>query len=73
MATLMFHPREKPIYGAFKQALFGRLNEPVLGESTSTEVVIKQCWYTTNVVGNRAIHDNHTQITKLTSEINCLR
>lgn len=70
-ATLMFDPREKPIYGAFKQALFGRLNEAVLSKSTS--VVIKQCWYSTNVVGNRAVHDNHTQITKLTGEINCLR
>ncbi len=70
-ATLMFDPREKPIYGAFKQALFRRLNEAVLGRSAS--VVIKQCWYPTNVVGNRAVHDNHTQITKLTGEINCLR
>jgi hypothetical protein len=73
LATLMFDGREKPMYGAFKQTLFGRLNEAVLGESASTSVVIKQCWYTTNVVGNRAVHDNHTQITKLTNEINCLR
>jgi len=69
--TLMFDPREKPIYGAFKQALFGRLNEAILSKSTS--VVIKQCFYSTNVMGNRVVHDNHTQITKLTAEINCLR
>jgi hypothetical protein len=62
----MFDPCDKPNYGAFKQALFERLNEAIIGQSTS--VVIKQCWYTT-VVGNGA---NHTQITKLTGKIDCL-
>jgi hypothetical protein len=71
MATLMYDPCAKLIYGAFKRASFGRLDEAVFGDTTS--VVIKQCWYMTNVTQNRVVHDNHTQIIKLTAEINCLR
>lgn len=73
MVTLMFDPHAKHFYGSFKRTSFGRLpvDEPVLGNTPS--VAIKQCWYRANTAGNRIVHDNHTQIVKLTAEINCLR
>jgi hypothetical protein len=70
MVTLMYDPHVKPVYGAFKSALFGQLDESILGDTTS--VVIKQCWYKANSTGNHIVLDNHTQIVKLTAEINCL-
>jgi Alpha-kinase family len=71
MVTLLYDPHAKPIYGTFKSALFGQLDEPILGDATS--VVIKQCWYKANGTGNHVVLDNHTQVVKLTAEINCLR
>ena len=74
MLTLMYDPRAKYIYGSFKRTSFGRLpvDETVLGNTPS--VAIKQCWYeANNAAGYRIVHDNHTQIVKLTAEINCLR
>lgn len=73
--TLIYDPHAKQIYGSFKRTSFGRLtaddSEPVLGHTPS--IAIKQCWYRANVLGNRVVYDNHTQIVKLTAEINCLR
>lgn len=75
MVTLMYDPHAKQIYGSFKCTSFGRLpvddSEPIFGNTPS--VAIKQCWYRANIIGNRIVHDNHTQIVKLTAEINCLR
>ena len=56
MVTLMYDPHAKPVYGAFKSALFGRLDESILGDTTS--VVIKQCWYKANGTGNHVVLDN---------------
>lgn len=69
--TLMYDRVAIPKYGAFKQALFGHLDSPAFGDSTS--VVIKQCWYTSTATGGRTTYDNHSQVTKLSGEINCLR
>ena len=67
--TLMYNLRAKPKYGAFKQTVFGYLDRPALWNSTS--VAIKQCFYLSS--GTRVLHDKHSQLTKLTAEINCLR
>lgn len=69
--TLMYNPNEKPKRGAFKQAFFGYLESPALGNTRS--IVIKQCFYTSPTLGNCLPFDNHIQIKKLTAEINCLR
>ena len=71
ISTLMYDHSAKPKYGAFKQALFGHLDRAALGHTNA--VVIKQCWYTCPATGSRFTYDNHTQVTKLTGEINCLR
>ena len=71
--TLMYDHSAKPKYSAFKQALFGHLDCAALGPRDSNSVVIKQCWYTCPATGSRFTYDNHTQVTKLTGEINCLR
>lgn len=71
LITLMYDRLAKPKYGAFKQASFGHLDRPALGDSSS--VIVKQCWYTSPTTGARFPYDNHTQVTKLSSEINCLR
>ena len=67
----MYDRIAKPKYGAFKQASFGHLDRAALGDSSA--VVIKQCWYTCPATGGRLTYDNHTQVTKLTGKINCLR
>jgi Alpha-kinase family len=69
--ALIYNPHASPKYGSFKRAFFGRLSIPVIADSTS--VCIKQCWYLCKSSGNRLPYDNHTQISKLSSEINCLR
>jgi len=69
--TMIYNPKATPKYGSFKQALFGQLSHPVFAGSTS--VCIKQCWYLCKASGNQLLYDNHTQITKLSSEINCMR
>jgi hypothetical protein len=61
----------KPKYGAFKQASFGHLDCPALRNSSS--IIVKQCWYTYPATRGHLTYDNHTQVTKLSSEINCLR
>ena len=71
IVTLMYDCAARPKYGAFKQALFGRLDSPAFGDSTS--VIIKQCWYRCPNTRGHLIYDNHTQVTKLSSKINCLR
>ena len=70
ISTLIYGQSAKPKYGAFKKALFGHLDHSVIGNSSS--VVIKQCWYTCPATGSRLTYDNHTQVTKLSGEINCL-
>jgi hypothetical protein len=69
--TLIYNPNVTPKYGGFKQALFGHLSRPL--SSGSTSICIKQCWYLCKASGGRLTYDNHTQITKLSAEINCLR
>ena len=76
-STLMYNLRAKPKYGAFKQTIFGYVDRPALWNSTS--VAIKQCFYTApqasigTTTGRRILYDKHTQLTKLTAELNCLR
>ena len=69
--TMIYNPNAAPKYGSFKRALFGHLSHPVFSGSTS--VCIKQCWYLCKASGNQLLYDNHTQITKLSTEINCMR
>lgn len=71
--SLIYNPQAAPKYGSFKKAIFGHLSHSVFSDSESTSVCIKQCWYICKASGNRLTHDNHSQITKLSSEINCLR
>ena len=67
---MIYNPNAAPKYGSFKWVLFGHLSHPVFAGSTS--VCIKQCWYLCKATGNKLLYDNHTQITKLTAEINCI-
>lgn len=69
--TLMYNTKAKPKYGSFKQAIFGYVDRPALWSSTS--VVIKQCFYTSPLTNTRVLYDKHSQLTKLTTELNCLR
>jgi hypothetical protein len=72
--TLIYNPRAKPKYGAFKQTIFGNVDHG--GHSAlwnSTSVAIKQCFYTSPSTSTRVLYDKHTQLTKLTAELNCLR
>lgn len=71
--SLIFNPQAAPKYGSFKRASFGHLSSSIFPGSESTSVCIKQCWYLCKASGVRLVYDNHTQITKLTAEINCLR
>jgi hypothetical protein len=71
--TLMYNSKGKPKYGAFKQAVFGYLDRPVLWTQSSTSVVIKQSFYISPTTGARVLYDKHTQLKKLTTELNCLR
>jgi len=68
---LIFNPEASSKFGAFKKAMFARTHQPLLGDSTN--VCVKQCWYTCQASRTRLLYDNHTQVTKLSSEINCLR
>ena len=67
----MYNSRAKPKYRAFKQAIFGYLDRPTLWNH-STSVAIKQCFYTISA-GTRVLYNKHSQLTKLTAELNCLR
>jgi hypothetical protein len=69
--TLMYNLRAKPKYGAFKQAIFGYIDRPALWNSTT--VTIKQCFYISLSTGARVLYDKHSQLKKLTVELNCLR
>jgi hypothetical protein len=69
--ALIYNPNTTPKYGSFKRAFMGRLSLPIIADSTS--VCIKQCWYLCKASGHRVPYDNHTQVSKLTAEINCLR
>jgi hypothetical protein len=69
--TLMYNLRAKPKYGAFKQAIFGYFDRPALWSSTS--VAIKQTFYIKPTTGVRVLHDKHTQLKKISTELNCLR
>lgn len=69
--TLIYNAKGKPKFGAFKQAIFGYVDRPALWSSTS--VAIKQCFYTSASTGTRVLYDKHSQLMKLTTEINCLR
>jgi hypothetical protein len=59
------------MYGGFKRALFGHTSHPL--DNESHQICLKQCWYSCKASGGRVIFDNHTQVTKLSAEINCLR
>ena len=69
--TLMYNLKAKPKYGAFKQANFGYVDRPALWNSTL--VAIKQCFYMSPTTGIQVLYDKHSQLTKLTAELNCLR
>jgi hypothetical protein len=69
--TLMYNLRAKPKYGAFKQAIFGYVDRQALWNTTS--VAIKQCFYTSPSTSTRVLYDKHSQLTKLSMELNCLR
>jgi hypothetical protein len=71
VVTLLYNSKAKPKYGAFKQAIFGYFDNPVLWNSTS--VAIKQSFYISQTTGARVLYDKHTQLKKLTTELNCLR
>jgi hypothetical protein len=71
--SLIYNPQAAQKYGSFKRASFGHLSSSVFSGSESTSVCIKQCWYLCKASGARLVYDNHTQITKLSAEINCLR
>ena len=70
VTTLIYNSKEKPKYRAFKQATFGYFNRPVLWSSSS--VAIKQCFYSSPTTGVRVLYNKHTQLKKLTTELNCL-
>ena len=69
--SLIYNPHAAPKYGTFKRATFGHLSCSIFSDSTA--VCIKQCWYLCKASGTRLAYDNHTQVTKLSAEINCLR
>jgi hypothetical protein len=71
--TLLYNSKAKPKYGAFKQAIFGNLDQLVLPSWSSMSVAIKQSFYTSPTTGARVLYDKHTQLKKLTTELNCLR
>jgi hypothetical protein len=71
--SLIYNPQAALKYGSFKRASFGHMSSSVFSGSESTSVCIKQCWYLCKASGTRLAYDNHTQITKLSAEINCLR
>ena len=68
--TLIYNPNAVPKYGGFKRALFGHSSHPIISHSTS--VCSKQCWYQCKASGAQLIYDSHTQITKISAEINFL-
>ena len=69
--TLLYNSKAKPKYRTFKQTIFGYFYQPVLWNSTS--VAIKQSFYVLSMTGARILYDKHTQLKKLTTELNCLR
>jgi hypothetical protein len=68
---LVYNPSAVAKYGGFKKALFGHSSLPIFMDSTA--ICIKQCWYLCKASGARLTYDSHTQIAKLSAEINCLR
>ena len=68
--TVLYNPLGPHKQGAFKRAGLGCLDQPILGDSNS--VMVKQCFYK-GVDNETTPFDNHSQITKLSMEINCLR
>jgi Alpha-kinase family len=65
-------PNAPAKFGSFKKAFFGYTSHPVVGDRLY--VCIKHCWYSgAPGSGQRMIYDNATQVSKLTSEMNCLR
>jgi hypothetical protein len=68
--TLLYNPMGPHKLGAFKWASLGCTDQPVLGDSKL--VMVKQCFYK-GLVDEVIPFDNHTQITMLSMEINCLR
>ena len=69
--TLIYNLKARPKYGAFKQTIFGYVDRQALWNTMS--VAIKQCFYTSPSTGTRVLYDKHSQLTKLSMEINCLR
>ncbi|KAF8234787.1 hypothetical protein L208DRAFT_1165412, partial [Tricholoma matsutake] len=67
---LIYNPSVTAKYGGFKKALFGHLSLPI--STGSTAICIKQCWYMCKALGAWQTYDSHTQIAKLSAEINCL-
>jgi hypothetical protein len=67
---LIYNPNTTAKYGGFKKVLFGHSSRPIF--TGSTAVCIKQCWYRCMASGAQLGYDSHTQITKLSAEINCL-
>lgn len=68
--AVIYNHNANPKYGGFKRALFGHLSLPIITGSIS--ICIKKCWYLCKASGGKLAYDNHTQITELSMEINCL-
>jgi hypothetical protein len=69
--TLMYNAKADPKYGAFKQAIPGYLDRPALWASNA--VMIKQCFYLSTTGTRKVLFDKHSQLKKLSNELNCLR
>ena len=69
--TLLYNPAGPHKLGAFKRASSGCTDQPILVGDSNT-VMVKQCFYKSLTDGEAIPFDNHTQITKLSMEINCL-
>jgi hypothetical protein len=69
--TMIYNPNAAPKYGSFNWASFGHLSYLVFSGSTS--VCIKQCRYLCKASGNQLFYNNHTQITKVSTEINYMQ
>jgi hypothetical protein len=69
--TLAYDSKAKPKYGTFKQTVLGNVDHPFWNSTSG--VAIKQCFYKSPSTSTRILYDKHSQLTKITAELNCLR
>ena len=67
---ISYQPSSQPFQGAFKIAYLGHTDIPVFGNST--QVCIKQTFFTSEDSKKRHIYQGQTQATNLSVELNCL-